>query len=183
MMSMWQVPAVVMAFLAWLAAPPNSLGELSVRESLRRQSLPQAARVYTNHDLPAPPAVAAPPATTPPVASETGAEPAKPSTTKPAESAPVKHDEAWWRDRITKAREALGRDQMLAAALQSQINALTSDAINRDDPVQKARLFEQRQKTIDELDRQMKTIEADQKDIQAILDDAKKSDVPVGWIR
>ena len=39
---------------------------------------------------------------------------------------------------MTAARAAQQRSQMFAAALQSQINALTTDFVNRDDPAQRA---------------------------------------------
>src|SRR5262249_37356857 len=160
--------------VAWLSTPPTSLADVARREQIRRQLAPAAARVYTNQDLPAapevPPPAAAPPATAEPPSPETsGSKPAE--TAKPAAPAPeskpdskdVKHDEAWWRDRITKAREALAHDQLMAEALQSRINGLTSDWINRDDPAQKAQLFEQRQQALAELDRTKKKIDDDGK--------------------
>jgi hypothetical protein len=191
-MSLWQVPAVVVALLAWLSAPPSSLGDVARREAIRRQLVAPVARVYSNEDLPAPPVDAPPPVVAPPAGAAGDDAPDKPPAAPPADAAravppaptgDTKHDEAWWRDRITSARAALSRDQQLAEALQSHINGLTNDWINRDDPAQKAQLFEQRQQAIDGLDRQNKLIETDNKGIQAILDDAKKNNVPNGWIR
>jgi hypothetical protein len=184
-MSMWQTPAVVLFLLTWLSSPATTLGEVARRETIRRQLVAPAARVYTNQDLPAF-AVADTPQASVATASQ---DPDKPPAAKPAEPPPpaaegdAKHDEAWWRTRITAARSAVTTDQLLAEALQSRINGLTADWINRDDPAQKAQLFEQRQRTIAELDRMKKTIDADQKAVQAILDDAKKNEVPAGWVR
>jgi len=184
-MSMCQTPAVVLVLLTWLSSPATTLGEVARREALRRQLLAPAGRVYTNDDLPAfavadrPQAAAAAPQ-----------DPEKPPAGKPAETAPpasaeadASHDEAWWHDRITTARKAVTTHQLLADALQSRINGLTADWTNRDDPAQKAQLFEQRQLAIAELDRMKKAIEADHKAVEAVLDDAKKQGVPAGWIR
>src|SRR5579862_2411085 len=185
-MSMWQLPAVVALLVAWLSTPPATLGEVARREAIRRDLIAAPAHVYTNQDLPAESTAAPPPApaaVTPPATPPDEELPQKPATT-PAEaaasaqappSAAVRHDEAWWRDRITRARDAVVNDELLAEAVQSRINALTSDWINRDDPVQKAQLFEQRQKALEQLDAQNKKIEADKQAVQAVLDDAKQN--------
>jgi hypothetical protein len=173
--------------LTWLASPATTLGEVARREAIRRQLAAPAARVYTNEDLPFFTVADAPQA----AATTASQDPDKPPAAKPAEApappaaaeADAKHDEAWWRNRITTARKAVTSDQLLAEALQSRINGLTADWINRDDPAQKAQLFEQRQSAIAELDRMKKTLEADQKAVQEILEDAKKNEVPAGWIR
>jgi hypothetical protein len=186
-MSLWQTPAVVLVLLTWLSSPATTLGEVARREAIRRQLAAPTARVYTNEDLPifttADPRQA--------TATAGSQDPDKPPVVKPADAPPApavaepeaKHDEAWWRNRITTARKAVTTHELLADALQSRINGLTTDWINRDDPAQKAQLFEQRQQAIAELDRMKKTIEDDRKAVQAVLDDAKKSDVPAGWIR
>lgn len=183
-MSMWQTPAVVLVLLTWLSSPATTLGDVARREALRRQLAAPAGRVYTNEDLPV--FLDAPQA----AATAASQDPGKPPAAKPAEApappaadADAKHDEAWWRNRITTARKAVTTDRSLAEALQSHVNGLTADWINRDDPAQKAQLFEQRQRAIADLDRMKKTIESDQKAVQEILDDAKKNDVPAGWIR
>jgi hypothetical protein len=185
-MSIWQTPAVVLVLLTWLASPATTLSEVARRETIRRQLAAPAGRVYTNEDLPVF-TVTEPPQAAAATASQ---DPDKPPAAKPGEPPPpaaaqpdAKHDEAWWRDRITAARKAVTTDQLLADAMQSRINGLTADWINRDDPAQKAQLFEQRQQAIAEQDRLKKQLEADRKAIQDVLDDAKKNDVPAGWIR
>jgi len=186
-MSMWQAPAVVLLLLTWLSSPPTSLADVAQREAMRRQLAAAPARVYTNDDLPVFAATAATQAAEAPApqASDKPQE-AKAQTEQPAAKATdadAKHDEAWWRTRVTGARDTLASHQLLAEALQSRINGLTADWTNRDDPAQKARLFDQRQSALAELDRMKKTIESDNKAIDAMLDEAKKAGVPAGWIR
>jgi hypothetical protein len=92
-------------------------------------------------------------------------------------------DEAAWRQRMTSAREALDRSTSFASALQSQINGLTMDFINRDDPVQRAQIDQQRVKAVAELERTQREVENNKKAIGAIEEDARKAGVPAGWLR
>jgi septal ring factor EnvC (AmiA/AmiB activator) len=98
-------------------------------------------------------------------------------------SASESHNEQWWRDRMASARKDLDEHQRLAGALQSQIAALTTDFVNRDDPAQRARIQNDRQKAMDSLASMQKQIEADQKAITAVQDDARRANVPPGWVR
>ena len=107
--------------------------------------------------------------------------PAK-DTDKEKEAA-AKGDEQQWRDRVAQARDALARDQVLAESLQSRINALTTDMLNRDDPAYRTKLADDRQRVVSELARLQKQILADEKAITAIHDDARRKGVPPGWIR
>ena len=171
---MWQLPAVVLSLLTWVNAPSTSLADMSRREAVRRQLSVKPSRVYTVVGIPD----ETPPDVTPPVAGEKipapAAAPAKPEAA---------HDEAWWRDRMTAARDARERDQVLSDAVQSRINALTSDFINRDDPAQKQQIASQRLRALEELDRLKKQIVEDDKAIAAIIDDARQKNIPPGWIR
>jgi hypothetical protein len=84
---------------------------------------------------------------------------------------------------MTSARTAVDNDQMTIDALQSQINALTADWINRDDPAQKAQLEQRRNKAVADLDRLKTQIDADKKAIDDITDEARRAGVPPGWLR
>lgn len=194
MTAYWKVPAVVIAFLAWLAAPPAGLADASRREAVRRQLMPKATRSLSNVDLPAVPAEvvsvqtgagagagtgggevgATPPATE-------GATP--PTGEKPAEGAEAKKDEQWWRDRIAKARAKLQTDQAKAVDLQAKIDGLTTQAVNRDDPAQQAKLWVDRQIALKDLEALQAQIVADQKALVDIAEDARRQGVPPGWIR
>jgi hypothetical protein len=84
---------------------------------------------------------------------------------------------------MADARAALARDRLLVDAMQNRVDALLTDWTNRDDPAQKAKLFEARQVALAELDRLKKDIIADTRTIEAIQEDARKQGVPAGWIR
>ena len=88
-----------------------------------------------------------------------------------------------WRKRVADERAAIARSQVLADALQSRINALTTDFENRGDPIQKNALFADRQKALAELDRMKKEINDHQKAIVAIQEEARRAGVPAGWTR
>jgi|KBSSwiStaDraftv2_1062776.scaffolds.fasta_scaffold27567_5 hypothetical protein len=180
-MGLWQVPAVVLALLAWLQSPPTSLADAARREALRREAAGPSARRFTDADLPPAEIIAnrLPGVSMPPV---TETEP--PPVVKPPPPPPVeKHDEAWWSKRMADARTALARDRLLVDAMQNRVDALLTDWTNRDDPAQKAKLFEARQVALAELDRLKKDIVADTQAIEAIQEDARKQGVPAGWIR
>lgn len=158
-----------------------TLAEIARKESERRKTVKAPSRVYTNADVPqsgllttAAPAAASGPAEARP------AEPPKPSEAAPEE--PVK-DEAWWRARVTKAREALRQSRILADALQTRVNALTTDFVNRDDPAQREVLARQRREAMTELDRVNADIETGQKAVREIEEEARRAGVPPGWLR
>ena len=48
MTSLWQSPAIVVAFITWLAAPSGSLGEAAQRETIRRMLTRPSAATLTN---------------------------------------------------------------------------------------------------------------------------------------
>lgn len=162
-------------------AQTPSLVELAQKEQERRKALKgSAAKVYSDKDLPksGTPAVASslPPGTPTAVPDE------KPPETKPDEHNPQK-DENWWRNRMVQAREAQRRAEAFAEALQSRINALTTDVVNRDDPYQRAKLADDRQKALAELQRVTGEIDQAKKDIADIEEEARKANVPPGWLR
>ena len=173
----------------------QSLGDLAKKEQERRKTTPPAAKVYTNDDLKkiyVPGAVTAPPAADQPskpgdaaAKSEDAkdAKDAKSGDVKSDEKLDPKKEEAVWRARMTAARDALDRFEMFRAALQSQINGLTTDFTSRDDPAQRAQIADQRQKAIAELAQVGKDIESAKKRIADIEEEARQKNVPPGWIR
>lgn len=161
-----------------LAQTPPSLAELAQKEQERRKALKgTAAKVYSDKDLPkAGPSANA--STVPDTATVIQPE------SKPAEAKPEdQKDEAWWRNRMTQAREAQRRAEAFAAALQSQINGLSTDVVNRDDPYQRAKLADTRLKALSELQRVTGEIEQSKKDIADIEEEARRANVPPGWLR
>jgi hypothetical protein len=178
--------------LLWLGMPavsaqqPPSLGEIAKREAERRRALKVEGKVYTNKDLPKS-ANPAQPSTAAPAPVPTAEQ--KAATQKPAEAAPVEKDkeeekdEAWWRKRITAARDALQRTELAGDAFQSRINALTTDFVNRDDPYQRAQISIDRQKALNELERVKADIVRIKQQIAEIEEEARVAGVPPGWLR
>lgn len=192
--------ASFVAGLVLLSSSPvaaQSLGAVAREEAARRQTAP-AGKVYTNASLPADgsgaPAAAASPAGSP--AQGTAASPATPSAkgaasgsaAKPADAKDAakkddKKSEAYWRDRMKALRDGKARAESFAEALQSRINALSTDFVNRDDPAQRNVIAGDRQKAIDELARVQKEITQYTKSMDDLQTEARRAGVPAGWVR
>ena len=63
------------------------------------------------------------------------------------------------------------------------MNALSADFVNRDDPYQRAKIGEDRQKALAEMDRVKVEIAEQKKKIEDIEEEARKAGVPPGWLR
>jgi hypothetical protein len=81
------------------------------------------------------------------------------------------------------ARSQFEQDQVLADALQTRINSLSADFVNRDDPAQRALVAQNRQRAIVELDRLTKAIAEGKKAIADLEEEARRASVPPGWLR
>ena len=68
-------------------------------------------------------------------------------------------------------------------AIQTRVNALSTDFVNRDDPVQRAAIAAERDKSLAEMDRLKKEIAEHTKKIAAIQQDARRAGAPPGWVR
>jgi hypothetical protein len=188
------VAALVFIGVANVAAA-QSLGDVAKKEEQRRKTVKSSGKVYTNDELkrdptPSVPASASTGTTSTPSASSTPA-PAPASSGNNADrddsankdGSADKSDEKTWRKRITNARESLQRSQAFADALQSQLNALSTDFVNRDDPIQRQQIAKQRDGVLAELDRVKKEVAAQTKAISDIQEEARRANVPAGWVR
>ena len=102
----------------------------------------------------------------------------------PADAAePDPKQEVFWTRRMTAARAALDRSRLFADALQSRINALTTDFVNRDDPAQRAVIEQDRHKALAELEKVRKEVADQTKAIADIQEEARKAGVPAAWVR
>jgi len=193
MVRLLSVAALVFIGVANVAAA-QSLGDVAKKEEQRRKTV-KSGKVYTNDELkrdqtPSVPASASTGTTSTPSASSTPA-PAPASSGNNAgkddsankDGSADKSDEKTWRKRITNARESLQRSQAFADALQSQLNALSTDFVNRDDPVQRQQIAKQRDGVVAELDRVKKEVAAQTKAISDIQEEARRANVPAGWVR
>jgi len=174
--------AVLFCLRAGVAlAQTPSLVELAQKEQDRRKALKgSSGKVYSDKDLPksgTPSTVSSLPPGTP-----TAVPDEKPPEAKADDQNPKK-DETWWRNRMAQAHEAQRRAEAFGEALQSRINALTTDVVNRDDPYQRAKLADDRQKAMAELQRVTGEIDQAKKDIADIEEEARKANVPPGWLR
>lgn len=177
----------------------STLADVAKKEQDRRAKV-KDGKSYTNKDLKEgpPPSVvsSSDPVSTAP--KDMGPKPADPAPAagdsadgkaatkdgaKPATDAAGGKDQDYWRKRITSMRDQLERDKVLADALQSRINALTTDFVNRDDPAQRAVIQGDRNRALQELDRMRKQVEDDIVAIKGIEEEARAAGVPAGWLR
>jgi len=186
------------------AAPlaAQSLADVARKEAERREQVKDSGKTYTNQDLKAAPA---PPANSAATPSDQKADGSQADASKPGDSAATGkaadksaaddkstkadgkkeevRDQAYWSKRMSDLREQLNRDVVYMDALQSRINALTTDFVNRDNPVQRAQIASDRQHAIDELARLKKGTEDDKKAIADLEEEARRASVPPGWLR
>ena len=195
---------LVVTILLCVASPlaAQSLADVAKQEEARRKTVKDAGKdtkkTFSNKDLPQ---VAPPPqvvssgdgketpaadagATPAPEAGAAAAGDKKDAEKKAAEKKDAEvHDEEYWKQRITAARQQLDRDITFAAAMQSRINALQTDFVNRDDPEQRAVIAGDRDRAMSELKLLEKSIENDKATIASIEEEARRANVPAGWLR
>ena len=174
-------------------ALPQSLADVARKTEEQRQKSKTPAKVYTNEDLKRDPtsSTSSAPSTSVPSAPEVKPS-TSPSTSKEAPKADAKDnatsqeppkDQKYWKDRMTGARSQLTRSKLLLDALQTRLNSLTNDIVNRADPAQRAVLERDRQDTVREMERLKKEIQDQTKAISDIEEEARRASVPPGWLR
>jgi hypothetical protein len=170
---------VALCAVTVVTAQTQSLAEVARKEQERRKTQKPASKTYTNKDLPesAKGRTAQPAPPPQPVTEGT-----KPPADKSASGEDEK-DETWWKTRINQAREELRRNEAFAEALQTRINSLSADFVNRDDPAQRALIADDRNKAIVEIARVKAEIDRGKKQIEDIEEEARKAGVPPGWLR
>ena len=170
---------VVFAGLAGTVRPAGAqrLGDVAKQEEERRKEVKTPSKVYTNKDLGGP--VASAPAS--PESAKPAAAPA-PAADDKAKDGPAK-DQKYWSARKKELDTKLERDKVLADAMQSRINGLTTDFAARSDPAQRAIIEKDRQRAVTEFDALQKGIKDDQKALGDLDEEARKAAVPPGWLR
>jgi len=190
-----------LSLVAATAAPvyAQSLADLSKKEEERRKTVKEPAKVYTNKDL----------GSVPPASSGESSEASTADQTKDADKAEAKSDksadakgtdakdkgtakdktdktvkdQSYWADRMKTLQTQLEHDQDFVDALQTRINSLTTDFVNRDDPAQRAVIGANRDKSVAELDRLKLAIQKDKQAIADLEEEARRAGVPPGWLR
>jgi hypothetical protein len=187
------------ALLACLSFPSlvaaQSIVDVARAEEARRKTVRTPTKVYTNEDLLRPdgtgpaPTASSPGATAPADSGKTdatkAATPPAPNEAKkddPKKDEPKK-DETYWKNRMTVAREAAAHDKVLLDALQSRVNALSTDFVNTSDPAQRAVVETNRKTALGEMDRLTKDLEKQNKAMVDTQEEARKANVPPGWLR
>ena len=181
--------------LTAMTAQAQSLADVAKKEEERRKASPEATKVYTNKDLNAAPAPSTPPPSTPaggtkdtkdtkdtrdPKDPKAADEKAKDANGKE----PVKDkDKAYWSGRLKTLQDQLDQNQILVDAIQTRINALSTDFVNRDDPAQRSVIERDRQKALSELARLKKAVVDGKKAIADLEEEARRAGVPPGWLR
>ena len=170
------------------SARAQSLADVAKKEEERRKTLPDGAKVYTNKDLTTVPSGSTPP----PPASKPGdgstdagkaAKDAKDAKDKDDKDKEPAKDQAYWAGRLKTLQDQLLRDQNYADAMQTRINSLSADFVNRDDPAQRAVIERDRQKSVAELARLTKSVQDTRKAIADLQEEARRAGVPPGWLR
>ena len=165
----------------------QSIADVAKAEEARRKGVRKPAKVYTNGDLrtdissgvaPAPPTA---PATTP--GTPSNGSPAASGAKPPAAAAGDVKDQAYWAGRVKALQTQIDRTQIFMDSLQSRINALTTDFVNRDDPAQRAKIETERNTALAELERVKKELDEQKKAVTALEDEARRAGVPPGWLR
>ena len=82
-----------------------------------------------------------------------------------------------------QARTELGRTQMFADSLQTKINSLKTDFVNRDNRVEREKIEQELNTALAELERLKKEVADKQKAITAIQDEGRKAGAPAAWLR
>jgi hypothetical protein len=163
------------------------LADIAKDEEARRKSARKAKKVYTNGSLkqdasaPSPDTAAADPSAA--AGAPTTATPAAEPPAEEASGSAGAKDQKYWQNRIKLARDQVARSQMFADSLQTRINSLWTDFVNRDDPAQKSKLEQERNAALAELEKVKKELEQQTKAISAIEDEARRAGVPSGWLR
>src|SRR5262249_44414511 len=152
----------------------QSLADVAKKEEERRKNLKESGKTYTNSDL----------RSTPPATAQSGEGAKPPATTTPADADKDKKDDkdkepakdkAYWSGRMKELQKQLERDQTYADALQSRINQLSRDFVNRDDPAQRGVIARDKQKAIDELNTLKQTIASEKKAIADLEEEARRA--------
>ena len=172
--------------LTAMTAQAQSLADVARKEEERRKANPEAKKVYTNKDLNAAPAPSTPAGGTKDTKETKETKDAKdtkdPKAANDANGKEAK-DKAYWSGRLKKLHDQLEQNQTLVDAMQTRINALSTDFVNRDDPAQRSVIERDRQKALSELARLKQAVVDGKKAVADLEEEARRAGVPPGWLR
>jgi hypothetical protein len=173
MTPLWVVLVAIAQALGWLSLPPRSLQAAAEREAIRRRFIGPSVGSYRNDTLASDRVTmleAAPASTVLEVAEQ-------------VESAANVRGESWWRQRVAAIKAAIAVGEREILALQSEIARLEGQAISRDDPAQQALLRNEGNDARAELEKRHTGVVAARRELEALFEEARRLDVPPGWLR
>jgi len=193
------VVAAAAFLLTAMTAQAQSLADVARKEEERRKAKPEKAKVYTNKDLYAAPAPPIPAGDTKDTKDTKDAKDAKdpkdakdskdtkdakdPKAAADANGKEPAKDKAYWSGRLKKLQDQLDQNQTLVDAMQTRINALSTDFVNRDDPAQRSVIERDRQRALSELTRLKQAVVDGKKAVADLEEEARRAGVPPGWLR
>ena len=169
---------IAVALLVSSTVRAQSLADVAAAEAKRRKAQTRPTKVYTNDNLAG--TVEEPASSTPamePAQPKSAAEPAKP------EAVDEKKTEAYWKNRASTIQQNLARHKVLMEAMQSRINALNAEALGADDPARHSMLQANLTTAVGEMERLKQESEKLDKDWAATQEEARRANIPPGWLR
>jgi hypothetical protein len=163
----------------------QSLGEIARQETERRKTILVPATVITEADLkPAAPLTrsSVPTPAAPTLAVPLAAIPAS-SINTPSEGKYVARDASYWLNRMRDLQTQQDRFRLQAAALQNRMDNLTYDFDSTGDRFRRGTIESERQRIRTERDLVWADLAATNKQIFDFEDEARRSNVPPGWLR
>jgi hypothetical protein len=168
----------VSALLTTGSASAQSFGTIARQEEARRKTISTPSKVITNRDLKP---VESPIRSSAPATVTTGA---AVSVNLPPEPKYMARDASYWLNRMRDLQTRLDRSMLQAAALQNRADSLSHDFDSTGfDRSRRSTIDSERQMIRTELELVKAEIAATGKQIFDLEDEARRSNVPPGWLR
>lgn len=152
--------------------PAVSLPDAAWREALRRAAVGTPVAVITLASLPPSAAATSPGVPTP--TADVGPE---------SRSTDDGVGESWWRARMAAARAQVSQARERLDQVDGRLAALTRDVVAMDDPVQRERLQQDRQRALLEREDATTAVAQAEAGVALVEEAARRAGVPPGWIR
>ena len=167
----------VSAMLTTGSASAQSFGTIARQEEARRQAISTPSKVITNRDLKP---VESPVRSSAPAAATTGA---ALSVNLPPEPKYMARDASYWLNRMRDLQTTLDRLTLQAAALRNRADSLNHEFDWTWDRSRRSSIESERQQLRTELALVKADVAATAKQIFDLEDEARRSNVPPGWLR
>jgi len=172
-----------------IGARAQSLADVAASEAARRKAQTAPSKVYTNDTLAGFDAntIADVQAAADTAASKDANKSATDATasgaTDKTQPKDEKKTEAYWKTRATTLQQNLARNKVLIEAMQSRINALHAEALGADLPGRQATLQSNLATATGEMERLKQENEKQEKELAGLHEEARRANIPPGWLR